>query len=765
MKVFRNWMTTSLSAPEARNLRDSFIPSFPNSGFDLVCPQVDSSFSRRFKDIKTPEMSKAEATERSLKAEQYKILDVARPLLFLREKIAESADLKDSPLAEAADTALRLWGHTFHNVTTSRRENLLKVSDPKFLSLLKEPHRFKPRECASLFGRHFIKNMVKEATDDQTLRSISSSHGSSSRPRAGSSGYRGSSRSHRGGNFGQGGYSNGYNGGSSGTFNRSRGNHSIRSENLSLHNYSLESPPIVGGRLRHFVDSWKCLSSDPWIVQSISQGVKLEFLASPFQARNQSNMEMGESQWALCNQEIQDLVRKEAIEPVEESEQCFVSGMEGVSSLQEIIRPDDFFTKIDLKDAYLTVPLHQEDRKFIQISNLLISKTGLTQWSRLCTRHFDPGDIVKGKTIKNIFYPNQVWQLQIGAFPKHCLGITHPAPAVNKPLFSKTIASFMISDKVYFTRPNILYCYYTFTEFREPTAKVVIIGKPNKPAYDSLNCFRPISVINTLAKVLEKLILSRIRWVASTHQRLSPSQHGFTLGRSTESAAHSLISFCESSNLAKCTTACAFLDIKSAFDAAWHPAIISALDSRNCPRYLTQLILSFLSDRTAFFSLNESSLIVNVGLRCPQGGVLSPFLWSVLIDDVLRLCFPFISFTVAFADDLTVAAAHKDPTIATRNLQIMCDQANNWCLSKKMSLNASKTVFMLVNKKLIDCWHLSLVINGLSICPATETVFLGLTVDSRLNWQAHVNRKIAAAKRAFFFSQSGVEINGGLRQT
>ena len=106
---------------------------------------------------------------------------------------------------------------------------------------------------------------------------------------------------------------------------------------------------------------------------------------------------MGESQWAICDQEIQDLVRKEAIEPVEESEQCFVSGvfiipkksggfrpivnlkalnkfvcsphfkMEGVSSLQEIIRPDDFFTKIDLKDAYLTVPLHREDRKFIQI--------------------------------------------------------------------------------------------------------------------------------------------------------------------------------------------------------------------------------------------------------------------------------------------------------------------------------------------------------------------------------------------------------------
>ncbi len=74
-------------------------------------------------------------------------------------------------------------------------------------------------------------------------------------------------------------------------------------------------------------------------------------------------------------------------------------------------------------------------------------------------------------------------------------------------------------------------------------AKVVVIVKPNKPAYDSFNSFRPISVVNTLAKVLEKLILSRVRWVASTCQWLSPSQHGFIQGRSTESAAHSLISF------------------------------------------------------------------------------------------------------------------------------------------------------------------------------------------------------------------------------
>ncbi len=150
--------------------------------------------------------------------------------------------------------------------------------------------------------------------------------------------------------------------------------------------------------MRHFFESWKCLSSDPWIVQSISQEVKFDFLTSPFQVRSRTNMELEESQWTLCNQEIQDLVKKEAIEPIEDSGQCFVSGvfiipkksggfrpivnlngfltnlsfpliLKGIAVVhfRRSFAPTTFFYKIDLKDAYLTVLLHQEDRKFIQI--------------------------------------------------------------------------------------------------------------------------------------------------------------------------------------------------------------------------------------------------------------------------------------------------------------------------------------------------------------------------------------------------------------
>ena len=131
-----------------------------------------------------------ELNEKTLKAEQYKVLDVARPLLFLREQMSQDDSFRDSEMSKAVDTALRLWGHTFHGITTIRRENLLKVSDPKFVSLLKEPERFQPRQCSSLFGKAFIKEMVKEAKDDQQLKIISRGNGNSSATKPRSSGHR-----------------------------------------------------------------------------------------------------------------------------------------------------------------------------------------------------------------------------------------------------------------------------------------------------------------------------------------------------------------------------------------------------------------------------------------------------------------------------------------------------------------------------------------------------------------------------------------------
>jgi hypothetical protein len=116
--------------------------------------------------------------------------------------------------------------------------------------------------------------------------------------------------------------------------------------------------------------------------------------------------------------------------------------------------------------------------------------------------------------------------------------------------------------------------------------------------------------------------------------------------------------------------------------------------------------------------------------------------------DILRLSFPFSFRIIAYADDLTVATSHKDPAMAARNLQLICDKIMALCIDNKMSLNVIKTILMLFSKKipLGDLAELHITINGARIHPSSETQFLGSILDYRLKWAQHVAHKSVAAK-------------------
>jgi hypothetical protein len=242
---------------------------------------------------------------------------------------------------------------------------------------------------------------------------------------------------------------------------------------------------------------------------------------------------------------------------------------------------------------------------------------------------------------------------------------------------------------------------------------------------------------------------------------LSPDQHGFREAKSTETAGHSLITHIENGFVEKKVSACAFLDINSAFDSAWHPAIISALVKRSCPLYLVKIIHSYLTNRKAMLSIQGVAILKTINLGCPQGGVLSPFLWTILVDDLLRLQFPFPFKLIAYADDLTVVTSHKDPTVATRNLQLACDTISAWLHGIKLKLNASKTVFLIFSKRRLNLPTLQLVINGMGIFPSQEASFLGLIIDSHLKWASHIKTKCLAAKRALFSVHNCIRLNWG----
>lgn len=105
--------------------------------------------------------------ESSLFSSQFKVLDIVNPLLCL---MGMHVAWPDQPTFKLCSAELRLWVDAFHNITKSRRLNVLKVTDPKLKGLLRNPELFSVEEISKLFGRNFLDHMVGEADVDAKLQ-------------------------------------------------------------------------------------------------------------------------------------------------------------------------------------------------------------------------------------------------------------------------------------------------------------------------------------------------------------------------------------------------------------------------------------------------------------------------------------------------------------------------------------------------------------------------------------------------------------------
>ena len=94
----------------------------------------------------------------------------------------------------------------------------------------------------------------------------------------------------------------------------------------------------------------------------------------------------------------------------------------------------------------------------------------------------------------------------------------------------------------------------------------VILPKANKKDYSLPKSYRVISLLNCLGKVLEKILATRLSYLAKTGELLQPTQIGGRKQRSALDAMLLLQSEVEAAWAKKHVTALLFLDVKGAFD-------------------------------------------------------------------------------------------------------------------------------------------------------------------------------------------------------
>jgi len=135
-------------------------------------------------------------------------------------------------------------------------------------------------------------------------------------------------------------------------------------------------------------------------------------------------------------------------------------------------------------------------------------------------------------------------------------------------------------------------------------AKLIPITEPGIENSEDVSKFRPISLLNTGGKVLEKVLINRINHYIYSHDLMNNNQYGFTPQRSTIDAAMAMMDFVEGLVAGEIIVLVS-LDVKGAFNPHWWPSILNGLKACGCPKILYNLTENYFNQRTGILSTNS----------------------------------------------------------------------------------------------------------------------------------------------------------------
>ena len=127
------------------------------------------------------------------------------------------------------------------------------------------------------------------------------------------------------------------------------------------------------------------------------------------------------------------------------------------------------------------------------------------------------------------------------------------------------------------------------------------------------------------------------------------------------------------------------------------------------------------------------SALFNIETCVPQGGVLSPVLFRFFINDILLSQANTRFSSNLFADDLASSCSSKSSKKIERVLNLFLINMEKWLFKWRLEINAKKCQFIIFGRKKQSI-EINLKLFNEQIPKVSETKFLGVTLDSRLNF-------------------------------
>ena len=218
-------------------------------------------------------------------------------------------------------------------------------------------------------------------------------------------------------------------------------------------------------------------------------------------------------------------------------------------------------------------------------------------------------------------------------------------------------------------------------------ATVIPVPKPNKE-HTLLESYRPISLLNALLKITERIIYNKLNLSDEKYHKIIPAQFGFRNGHSTVQQIARITNDISVEYNRNNVTTMLLLDIEKAFDRVWKEGLLYKMIHAQYPPHLIKLISNYLTERKYHVKIgNATSQVKAVNAGVPQGSVLGPRLFLYYINDIPDQRGTKLAL---FADDTAIHAHSFSAVVAAKRTQMHIDELERYY--KKWKINGTNNI-------------------------------------------------------------------------
>ena len=280
-------------------------------------------------------------------------------------------------------------------------------------------------------------------------------------------------------------------------------------------------------------------------------------------------------------------------------------------------------------------------------------------------------------------------------------------------------------------------------------SSTIIIPKPNKPLYDQPKAFHPIVLLNTIGKLIEKVVANRLQFTVASNNFIHLSQLGGLKFKSTTDAGITLTHIVRSEWAKEKSTSSLAFDISQFFPSLNHNLLVHILGKAGFdPKVLTFFANYLVKRRTSYMWNNLSSPMFDINIGVGQGSALSPILSSLYLSPfpyILKKRFENLKIPVSilsFVDDGLIIAQKKSFDISNSQLFCSYNILSKLLISFGLVIEHSKTEIFhfsrsqgLFNPPPLDLSPLG----GLILQPKDSWKYLGFIFNCKLAFYKHIN--------------------------